>query len=72
MVKIKLFSGKDVVRKLGKVGWIIARQKGSHVMMIKENYTYTLTIPQHRELGIGILRKIVKQAGITIEEFNKL
>lgn len=70
--KLKLCSGSDVVRKLQLAGWSIARQKGSHLMMTKPNYEYTLSIPQHNELGAGILRKIIRQAGITVEEFNAL
>ena len=41
-------------------------------MMVKEGYFYTLSIPQHRELGLGIIRKLIKQAGISIEQFNEL
>lgn len=41
-------------------------------MMIKTDYAYTLAIPQHRELGIGIISKIIKQANISIDEFNDL
>jgi len=37
-------------------GGVFDRQKGSHVMMVKEGYAYTLSIPQHRELGIGLIR----------------
>ncbi len=70
--KLKLCSGAEVVMKLKKKGWIVDRQKGSHVMLVKDNYFYTLSIPQHRELGIGILKKIIKQAELTVEEFNDL
>jgi predicted RNA binding protein YcfA (HicA-like mRNA interferase family) len=41
-------------------------------MMTKAGYQYTLSIPQHRELGPGLLRKLLRQAGITAEEFNQL
>jgi hypothetical protein len=41
-------------------------------MLVKEGYLYTLSIPQHKELGIGILKKFINQAGLTIEEFNSL
>jgi len=54
------------------MGWKIDRQKGSHVMLVKADYLYTISIPQHKELGIGILRKIIKQAGLTAKEFNDL
>jgi predicted RNA binding protein YcfA (HicA-like mRNA interferase family) len=68
--KLKLCSGAKVVKKLQKAGWQIARQKGSHIMMTKTDYQYTLSIPQHRELGIGIISKLLKQANLTVEEFN--
>jgi len=70
--RLKLCSGKEVIRKLQKAGWEIARQKGSHVMMSNDEYPYTLAIPQHSELGIGLISKIIKQANLTIDEFNAL
>jgi len=69
---IKLCSGAEAVKKFLRAGWSIARQKGSHVMMTKPGYQYTLSIPQHSELGPGILRKLLRQAGISAEEFNAL
>ncbi len=69
---LKLCSGAEAVKKFQKAGWTIARQKGSHVMLTKPGYEWTLSVPQHKELGPGILRKLIKQAGLTIEEFNGL
>jgi len=69
---IKPCSGAEAVKKFLRAGWSIARQKGSHVMMTKPGYQYTLSIPQHSELGPGILRKLLRQAGISPEEFNAL
>jgi predicted RNA binding protein YcfA (HicA-like mRNA interferase family) len=69
---LKLYSGAETVKKFKKAGWIVARQKGSHVMMIKPNYQWPLSIPQHGELGPGLLRKLIRQAGFSIEEFNDL
>jgi predicted RNA binding protein YcfA (HicA-like mRNA interferase family) len=69
---IKLCSGAEAVRMLQRAEWSVARQKGSHVMMTKPGYQWTLSIPQHSELGPGLLRKLIRQAGLTIEEFNKL
>ncbi|MBF0404528.1 type II toxin-antitoxin system HicA family toxin [Candidatus Magnetominusculus xianensis] len=62
----------EAVNKFKRAGWGIARQKGSHVMMIKEGYEYTLSIPLHPELGPGILKKLIRQANISVEEFNNL
>lgn len=69
---LKLCSGSDAVRKFQKAGWMSVRQKGSHVMMTNPGYQWTLSIPQHKELGPGLLRKLISQAGLTIEEFNSL
>jgi predicted RNA binding protein YcfA (HicA-like mRNA interferase family) len=69
---IKLCSGAEAVRKLSRAGWSVARQKGSHVMMTKPGYQYTLSIPQHHELGPGLLRKLLRQAELSPEEFNTL
>lgn len=69
---LKLCSGAEAVRKFQRAGWKIGRQKGSHVMMTKEGYEYTISIPQHPELGPGLLRKLIKQANLSVEEFNAL
>ena len=70
--KLKLCSGAEAVQKFQHAGWSVARQKGSHVMMTKPGYQYTLSIPQHDELGPGLLRKLIRQAGLTVDEFNVL
>jgi predicted RNA binding protein YcfA (HicA-like mRNA interferase family) len=71
-INIKLCSGAEAIRKLEKAGWSVARRKGSHVMMTKSGYQWTLSVPQHSELGPGLLRKLIRQAGLTPEEFNEL
>lgn len=71
MAKLVLCSGMEAVKKFRKAGWNIDRQKGSHVMMVKENYLWTLSVPQHSELGSGLLKKLLKQADLSVEEFNK-
>ena len=70
--RLRLCSGAEAVRKFQRAGWTVARQRGSHVMMVKPDYEYTLSIPQHTELGPGLLRKLVRQADLTVEEFNSL
>ena len=70
--KLKLCSGSEAVRKFQKVGWSAIRQKGSHIMLTKSGYQWTLSIPQHDELGPGLLRKLLRQADISIKEFNDL
>jgi predicted RNA binding protein YcfA (HicA-like mRNA interferase family) len=69
---LKLCSGSEAVRRFQRAGWSVARQKGSHVMMTKPGYQWTLSIPQHNELGPGLLRKLISRAGLVVEEFNCL
>ena len=70
--KLLLCSGSEAVRKFQKTGWTAARQKGSHVMMTKPGYQWTLSIPQHKELGPGLLRKLIRQADLSVKIFNEL
>jgi predicted RNA binding protein YcfA (HicA-like mRNA interferase family) len=71
-LKPKLCSGAEAVKKLQRMGWKVARQKGSHVMLTKDGYFYTIAVPMHKELGIGLLKKILQQAQISTAEFNEL
>ena len=67
--RLPLFSGSETVKKLEKAGWKVVRQKGTHVMMTRPDYLYTLSIPQHKELGSGLLKKLLRQANLTPKEF---
>ncbi len=69
---LRLCSGSETVRKFQEAGWTVSRQKGSHVMMTKSGFQWTLSIPQYNELGPGLLRKLISQAGLSAEEFNIL
>ena len=69
---LKLCSGAEAVQKLKRGGWSVVRRRGSHVILTKPGYQWTLSIPQHSELGPGLLRKLIRQADLTVEEFNKL
>jgi predicted RNA binding protein YcfA (HicA-like mRNA interferase family) len=69
---IKLCSGAEAVKKFRRAGWRVDRQEGSHMMMVKANYQYTLSIPLQRELGIGILKKLNKQTGLSVDKFDRL
>ncbi|MFQ5451012.1 MAG: type II toxin-antitoxin system HicA family toxin [Nitrospinaceae bacterium] len=48
--RLPVLSGAVAVKKLERAGWTVVRQKGSHIMMTKLEYEYTLSIPQHKEL----------------------
>ncbi|HEB71012.1 MAG TPA: type II toxin-antitoxin system HicA family toxin [Nitrospirae bacterium] len=69
---IRLCSGAEAVRKFSKAGWAVSRSKGSHVMLVKQGYQWTLSVPQHKKLGPGLLKKLVRQAELDADEFNAL
>lgn len=67
-------SGAETVKALSKVGFKVIRQRGSHVRLEKraEDITLKLTVPLHRSLKKGTLRRIISDAGLTVQEFNRL
>ena len=61
---------QQVIRALERAGWQVHRQRGSHVSMRKEGVLFLITVPLHRrDLPRGTLRDIIKDAGLTVEEF---
>ena len=73
-MKLPLISGIDVIKRLKKTGFIATRQKGSHVRLEKytSDKTIKLTVPLHAELKKGTLNRVIKDAGLTLEEFERL
>lgn len=70
--KLKPVSGEAAVRKFVRAGWTVSRRRGSHIMLTKSDFQWTLSVPDHARLGRGLLRKLVKQAGLTVDHFNSL
>ena len=66
---IPILKGRDVVRVFESLGWLVVRQNGSHIIMIKEGELATLSVPDHREVAKGTLRSLIRMAGLTIAEF---
>jgi predicted RNA binding protein YcfA (HicA-like mRNA interferase family) len=50
------------------LGWEIARQRGSHIILVKPGHPVTLSVPAHREVARGTLRSLLRRAGVTPEE----
>ena len=65
-------SGRDAVKPFEKAGWQVTRQKGSHIILTKEDSFVTLSIPDHKELDRGTLRKLIRIAKMSVEEFKSL
>jgi len=68
--KLPLLSWREVVKALAKVGFQVARQKGSHLILVKNEYI--VPVPKHEEIKRGLLIEIIAEAGLTKEEFLKL
>jgi predicted RNA binding protein YcfA (HicA-like mRNA interferase family) len=69
--KLPSLKPKEVIKVLEKLGFVFVRQKGSHRIYVKGNIV--ITIPYHnKDLKKGTLRAIIKQAGLSVEEFLKL
>jgi predicted RNA binding protein YcfA (HicA-like mRNA interferase family) len=64
--KLPPTSGEKTIRTLKYLGFVVVRQRGSHVSKQEE---ITCVVPLHDELATGTLRGILKQAGVTVEEF---
>ena len=71
MSKLKRVSGRETIRAFEKMGFIQVRQRGSHVVLKKQAPSGDVgcTVPLHRELAIGTLRGILRQAKVTPKEF---
>jgi len=71
-LKLPVMSGIDVVKTFSKAGWIVVRERGSHIIMEKEGVDMLLTIPKKNEVKRGTLRSLIADAGMTVDEFVRL
>ncbi len=73
MSSLPLVSGREVVRALRKLGYEQDRQRGSHIMLRQVAYPHRrITVPDHDEVAKGTLRAIIREAGLTVDEFKAL
>ena len=71
---LPVVSGREAIKALCRAGFRVVRQRGSHVRLEKiiEDKVIKLTVPLHKSLKKGTLRRIIKDAGLTVQEFNRL
>jgi predicted RNA binding protein YcfA (HicA-like mRNA interferase family) len=67
--KLPIISGKDAVKAFSRAGWQLDRISGSHAILRKEGSPVTLSVPLHPEIRKGLLRSLIKDAGIDAKEF---
>ena len=72
MTKLPGVSGRECARALGKVGFYLKRQEGSHMILRRDSPFSQVVVPDHRELDRGTLRAIIRQAGLAVDAFTKL
>ncbi len=72
MPALPLLRPRDIVRALERLGWTVARQRGSHIILTKEGHIATLSVPNHPQVARGTLRSLIARAGITAEELLKI
>lgn len=73
MPRLTPITAKKLIKILEQQGFCAARQKGSHIQFIHADGRQT-TVPQHssEDLGRGLLRKIIRDINLSVEEFNAL
>ncbi len=72
-MKLPVASGKEFIKRLKKKGYEFVHQEGSHMIIRLNTPPYTkLSVPNHKELDRGLLRSLIKDAGISVDAFIRL
>ena len=70
--RLPTLSGREVIAALEKVGYRVVRQRGSHVRLRSPDPDRRpVVVPMHKEIKRGLLRAILRDADLTVEEFKK-
>ena len=72
MPQLPVVSGREARRVFEKAGWTFNRQRSSHMILLKSAVPANLSVPDHRELDRGLLRGLIRDAGMTVQQFVDL
>ena len=72
MPPLPIISGKQAIKAFEKDGWQFNRRRGSHMILTKPRMQSTLSIPDHKEISRGLLKTLIKDSGLSVEEFVNL
>ncbi|MGH7492539.1 MAG: type II toxin-antitoxin system HicA family toxin [bacterium] len=73
MSKLPTVSGQEIVRALAKIGYQFDHQRGSHIVLRQSFAPYRrLTVPNHKTVAKGTLRAIIREVGLTVDDFVAL
>ena len=67
MPRLPRLADREIVSALQCLGFEVARQRGSHIVMRRDNVG--CVVPDHREVKVGTLAGVLKQAGVSVDEF---
>lgn len=72
MAALPTLNGREIIKIFAKDGWQMVRQRGSHMILVKEGQIATLSVPDHKEVAKGTLRSLIRSSGLTAEDFTAL
>ncbi len=72
MSKLPKISGRQCLKALESAGFYVKRQRGSHIILRRDDPFAQLVVPNHKELDRGTLRAIIRQADMSVEQFISL
>jgi predicted RNA binding protein YcfA (HicA-like mRNA interferase family) len=72
MSRLPVVSGRECLKALTAAGFYLCRQEGSHMILRRSAPFAQVVVPDHKELDRGTLRAIIRQAGLSVDEFTRL
>ena len=72
MNRLPNVSGRQCIEALLRAGFVVKRQEGSHVVLRRDAPFAQVVVPDHKELDRGTLRAIIRQSGLTVDQFTSL
>ena len=68
----KVFSGREIVKALHRIGFVVDHQRGSHIFLHNLEKNISIAVPNHKEIKKGTLNSILKKANISIKDLKEL
>lgn len=65
-------SGQRVLKALMRAGFVLSRQRGSHMILVRDEPKARVVVPDHHVIRVGILHQILNEAGLTVDQFIEL
>jgi predicted RNA binding protein YcfA (HicA-like mRNA interferase family) len=72
MADLPVVGGLEAARVFERAGWVFNRQVGSHMVYKKLGVRSSLSVPKHKTLDRGLLRRLIRDSGPTVDEFVEL